>query len=74
MLLLLNFREHVGDAAAVLKKGGRARWTDSHRYVAMTGRGDWLGLGRVRVQRERDGRETARREGQVFFLRADIEI
>ncbi len=65
--LLLNFRERAGDAAAVIR-GGRARWTDSHRYVAMTGLGDGLGLGRVRVRRERERRSRRVNGGRILFL------
>ncbi len=62
LLLLLNFREHVGDAAAaVLKKGGRAVWTDSHRYDG-PGRlvGAWPGS---RTEREEERGKERERHG-----------
>ncbi len=62
---VLNFCERAVDAAAVMR-GGRAGWTDSHRYSHNgPGRlvGAWPGSG---TERERETVETARQD-RLFF-------
>ena len=74
LLLLLNVVLTNGSAYCCMEERGDGWFVGvaQHRYMEGRGTGDWLGPGRVRVRRERETVETARRDS--FFAEVKVGI